>query len=398
MTVENLAKKARMKGLDLLSTGDCLHEGWLAELEAALEPAPGEPGLLRARPELEARVAGALPRVLHGSLRYVAGVEVNCAPPGTPPLGGLHHLLFFPSLEHARGFRARLERHGDFSDGRPTLRLDSRQLLEELLDFDPACQLAPAHVFNPWFSSLGTVAGGATLEAVFGDLASRLLAVETGLTATPPMCRRLSCLDGYTLFSCSDAHSLENLGRECTLLDAAEPGFDAVMEALRSGRVRETIKVPVERTRYYLNWCGACRASFDAHGCPRCGRVLVAGSRDRLERVADRAAPVGLPEGAPSFRELSPLAEVLAEELGVSPHSQTVGRWVARMLETLGHERRILTELDEARLELAATPRVARAIVRQRTESPGAAPEKAKARAGKPSSGGDGGGQLGLGL
>ncbi len=393
MTVENLARQARRKGIDLLSTGDCLHDAWLDELEAALEPAPDAPGFLQARADFEARVAATLPVILRRPLRYVVATEVNCAPPGTPPLGGLHHLLFFPSLEHARGFRARLSRHGDFTDGRPTLGLASHELLEELLDFDPACQLAPAHVFNPWYSSLGTVAGKESPEAIFGALASRLLAVETGLTSTPAMCRRLSCLDAHALFSCSDAHSLENLGRECTLVDLPRPGFEPLMEALHAGRIAGTLKVPVARERYYLNRCGICQASFDAARCPRCGRALVRGSRDRLELVADRARP-SLPADAPPFVELSPLAHVLAEELGLSPRSQAVQRECSRMLETLGHERRILTELDEPRLELAATPAVARAIVRQRTETPGAAPAR-PAGVAKPRPSAD---QLGLGL
>lgn len=398
MTAEAIARVAMRKGLDLLGTGDALQAEWLDEIETVAEPSPGEPGLLRLRAEAEARAARDLPAGLRRPLRYAVTAEVDCAPPGTPELGGLHHLLFFPSIEHARGFRARMERHGDLREGRPTLALDSRSLLEELLDFDPACRMAPAHVFNPWYSSLGTVAGKRTLAETFGDLAPLLVAVETGLTSTPPMCRRVSCLDGYTLFSCSDAPSLDNIGREHTLLDLPAPGFEALMGALERGEILGTVKVPVVRTRYYLNRCGACQASFDARRCPRCRRALVSGSRDRLEIVADRVAPV-FPENAPPFRELPPLAQLLAEQMGVPAKNPAVREWEDRLLAALGHERRILAEAGEDEIARVSTAALARAIVRQRAETPGPA-EPGKPAAPAPSTAARAGGdtQLGLGL
>ncbi len=396
MTMENIARVAQRKGLDVLGTGDALQGEWLDEVEAATEPDPDAPGLLRPRPEFAERVARTLPERLRRRLRYVVSAEVDCAPPGTPELGGIHHLLYFPSPDHARRFAAQMRRHGDLREGRPSLDLNSRELFEALLELDPRCRLAPAHVFNPWYSTLGTVAGGRTPEALFGDLTPRLLAVETGLTSTPPMCRRVSCLDGYTLFSCSDAHSLENLGRECTLVEPAEPGYDALMAALQSGRIAGTLKFPVARTRYYLNRCGPCQESFDARRCPRCGRGLVAGSRDRLEEVADRASP-RMPADAPPFLELLPLAHVLAEQMGVTHAAKPVLAWRERLLEALGDERRILTEASEAEIAEVATAQFARAVVRQRTVTPGPETPRPAKRAGRAEANPEAG-QLGLGF
>jgi PHP family Zn ribbon phosphoesterase len=243
--------------------------------------------------------------------------------------------------------------------------------LEAVLEYGEGSQLACAHVFNPWFSALGTVSGGRTLREVFGEQALRLLAVETGLTSTPLMCRRVSSLDRHTLFSCSDAHSLQNLGRECTLLEI-EPSFNALMAAIKTGGNRKilgTLKFPVERTRYFRNRCGACKESFDGENCPVCGRPLVKGSRDRLQSVADREAPLSEPD-APPFCELLPLGHLLADLLRVGPDSKTVGAFYLRMVQNLGHERFILTEATQEDVSRVSTPQIARAVVQQRTISP----------------------------
>lgn len=366
MTVQNIATWAQRKGLDLLGTGDCLQADWLEEIESSMVEA--EPGWLTLRPEIAETSEKMLPPRLRRPLRFVLSTEVCCAPPGTPELGGLHHLIYFPTLESARRFRARLEPCGDLREGRPMLALDSRQLLAAVIAHGDGCRLAPAHVFNPWYSSLGSVSGGRTLQDVFGGLTPELLAAEMGLTSTPAMCRRVSSLDPHALFCCSDAHSLENLGRECTLVDI-EPGYDALFAALSAGakdRIGGLIKFPVERTRYYRNRCGSCQVSFDGRKCPRCGRPLATGARDRLELIADRAEP-RLRADAPVCLQLLPLAYVIAELMGVERTSKGVRQHYDRLLEALGHERHILTEATLEEIAAAGTPQLARAIVVQRT-------------------------------
>jgi DNA helicase-2/ATP-dependent DNA helicase PcrA len=382
MTLPNVAAWAQRKGLDLLGTGDCLQEDWLREIETTLTPA--EPGLWTLRSAAADAAQNAVPPRLRRPLRFVLSTEVCCAPPGTPELGGLHHLLYFPSLESVRRFRERVAPFGDLREGRPTLTLDSQQLLAVVLEQGDGCQLAPAHVFNPWYSSLGSVSGERTLAAVFGERGSQIVAAELGLTSTPPMCRRVSALDRHALFCCSDAHSLENLGRECTLLDL-EPGYAELFAALRDGtrrRIRGLIKFPLERTRYYRNRCGVCRKSFDGQRCPRCGRPLAIGSRDRLETIADRSEP-RLPADAPPCLQVLPLAYVLAELMGVARDSKGVRHHYDRLLAALGNERFILTEAGHEEIAAASTPQLARAVVTQRTTPPRHDREESAAPAGE---------------
>lgn len=364
MTLENIARWAQRKGVDLLGTGDCLQADWLGEIEAALEEAG--PGWFKLKDELAEKAASGLPAALRRDLRFVLSTEVSCAPAGTPRLGGVHCLIYLPSIDSARRFRTKVEPYGDLREGRPEFALTPRQLLQLVLDHDPACHFAPAHIFNPWYSALGTVSGGLTLEEVFGELTPRMLAVETGLTSTPAMCRRVGSMDPLALFSCSDAHSLENLGRECTVLEI-DPSYAALFAALwrgSSAQVVRTVKFPLVRTRYYLNRCGSCQESFEGYTCPKCRRPLVAGARDRLQAVATRAEPV-YPDNAPPFCEFLPLTYLLAELSGHPQEGVQVKRMQERMLSA-GHERYLLTEASRAEIESVSSPGVAKAIFDQR--------------------------------
>jgi DNA helicase II / ATP-dependent DNA helicase PcrA len=366
MTVENLALWAQRKGMDLLATGDCLQADWLRELEAALVET--EPGFFALRAEVEERVWQKLPPVLRKPLRFVLSTEVCCAPAGTPEIRGLHFLIYFPSFEHVRGFRSSIAQNGDLTEGRPTLNLTPLALLERVLDEQSDCHLAPAHILNPWFSALGTVGGVHSLQELFDDRATELLAVETGLTSNPLICRRMSSLDRLGLFSCSDAHSPDKLGREYTLLEI-EPGYANLFSALRDGSTKHIVgtrKVSLSDTKYFLNWCSQCKRPWDALRCPRCQRPTTTGARDRLEKIADRREP-RLPANSPPHLDLRPLAHVVADVVARSPGSETVRRQTYSLIETLGSERFVLCEAPEEAIRSSASPAIAAAILDQRT-------------------------------
>jgi len=380
MTLENISLYARKKGVDLIGTGDCLQPAWLRELEAGLQPVKSQPWFFALSKERGEAASARLPEKLRRPLRFLLSTEIHCSPAGTAELRGPHHLVYFSTFEAAWSFHRKLLPFGDLNEGRPRVRLSSRELLDMVLEHGEGTEFAPAHWLNPFFSICGSQGGGdGTLVEQFGSLAPHVTLVETGLTSTPPMCRRVSGLDGRRLFSNSDAHSLENIGREVTLIEDAA-NYQTVFDALRgvgTGRVSGTVKYPIERTRYFRNWCGICQDSFEGVRCPTCGRKLAMGSRDRIEQIADRAEPV-FSADAPPWMMILPLAEVLSDVLGVDDSAKAVQQQHARLLEELGNERYILTEATHDEIARVGTAQLARIIVGQRTQPPGRKPPRPK--------------------
>jgi ATP-dependent DNA helicase UvrD/PcrA len=366
MTLENIVVWARRKGIDVIGTGDCLHPYWLAELERWL--APAEAGLWTPGPEFERLVAKKLPRHLQRPLRFVLSAEVSCVTMRRSKSRRVHHLLFFPSFDSVRLMQGQLARHTILEgDGRPALRLSSRELLQRLLRIDGDCHLAPAHIWNTFSSVLGAWDGGRSLEEFFGDLTPHIFAVETGLPSTPGMCRRMSVLDEFPLFATSDAHSLPNLGREYTLLDIV-PSYRELFSALRSpqsARFVELVKTPLSRTHADYDQCAKCKCSFDAPRCPECGGVAIAGSRRRVEQLADRAEPT-FPRFAPACRFRLPLPEVIADLGPLRPKSRGVEHRCSQLVTELGSERFILDEASFDAIAAVGAPPLARAILAQR--------------------------------
>ena len=166
-----LAAWARVKGLDVLGTGDITHPAWRAEIAENLEFEEST-GLYRLRegaapapllPQYAGRTRAARPRfMLQGEVSsiYKRGGKVR----------KVHNLVYFPDLETADKFSQKLGVIGNIkSDGRPIIGLDSRDLLEMVLESGPHSYLVPAHVWTPWFSVFGSKSGFDSIDgAGFG--------------------------------------------------------------------------------------------------------------------------------------------------------------------------------------------------------------------------------------
>ena len=357
LTFEHLTRWAQLKGIHVVGTGDIAHPGWLAEMREKLEPA--EEGLYRLKPEHTTAVQAQVPPACHAPVRFMLGGEISNIYKRGDRTRKVHNIVFAPSFEATERLQARLEKIGNIrSDGRPILGLDSRDLLEIVLDTDPACHLIPAHIWTPWFSLLGSKSGFDSVAECFADLTPHIFALETGLSSDPPMNWRVSGLDRYTLVSNSDAHSPEKLGREATLFDC-ELAYGALFEALQyAGRLPSpthgrgaggegylgTIEFFPEEGKYHFDGHRACDLVWDppttrAHNeiCPVCGKPLTVGVMHRVEALADR--PEGFrPVGPRPFHSLIPLPELLGEVYGVGASSKQVQAEYFKLLVGLGAE------------------------------------------------------------
>jgi uncharacterized protein (TIGR00375 family) len=335
---------------------------------------PAEPGLYRLRDELDRAVLERLPPSCSGPLRFLMAVEVSTAFHRDGRARRMHHLLYVPDLETAAALNDRLGRSGNITeDGRPTLAMDAGDLLEATLDSGDGAYLVPAHVWTPWVGVLSATTGFDSIEACYGALAGHIFAVETGLSADPPMNWRVSRLDRFRSVSYSDAHAPSRLGREATELDT-ELDYFAIRHALESGEgFLGTIELFPEEGRYHLSGhrrCGVrlepAQARKARMRCPVCGKRLTMGVLQRVDDLADRPAGAR-PDGAAGCRNLVPLPEVVAEVAGVGPTSKTVRGTVEAMHERLGPELPLLERLPLEDIEGAGFPAEAEAIGKVRS-------------------------------
>jgi DNA helicase-2/ATP-dependent DNA helicase PcrA len=378
LTLPYLERWARIKGIDLVGTGDCTHPAWLAELREQLEPVEG--GFFCLKPELRREfdagqaLAEGLPeppwdRPVH----FVLTGEISTIYSRGGRTRKVHHVVILPDFPAAAAFQARLERMGNISsDGRPILGVDSRELLAALLDADERSILVPAHIWTPWFSALGANSGFNSIEECYRDLTPHIGAIETGLSSNPPMNWAVSSLDRFGIISNSDAHSPEKLGREATIFEM-EPSFAGLAEALSgggpAGRIAETIEFFPQEGKYHYDGHRACGVVLSpteslAHKglCPVCGKPLTHGVMRRVAELADR--PVDETASCPQdyagtnrrpYRSLIPLPELLAELFGTGSGSKKVAAAYGSLVERAGCEFSLLLDRSESEIESMGT-------------------------------------------
>lgn len=380
----HLAAWARCKGIDVLGTGDFTHPQWRAEL-AELLVLDEETGLYRLTAEPETLDFAAAPKGRDASGAgplFMLQTEISSIYKRGGQVRKVHNLVFVPTLEDAEKLSQRLAQIGNLnSDGRPILGLDSRDLLEIMLECAPGSVMIPAHVWTPWFALFGSKSGFDRLEDCYGDLSEHIFALETGLSSDPAMNRLISRLDGYALVSNSDAHSGANLGREANLFEG-KPSYAGMFAALRAAAGRQdqaalpcrflgTMEFYPDEGKYHLDGHRACNVVLEpkeslalGNICPVCGKPLTVGVLHRVLELADRDTPPML-EREPEVRPLIPLAEVVGEILGVGPASRKVQEKYGRLLSELGPELDILCRLPEADIRAHWEP-LGEAVARMR--------------------------------
>lgn len=320
---EHLAIWAQKKGIKVVGTGDFTHPGWISELQEKLIEA--EQGLFRLKPDLAESIKPEIPVSCQDSPRFMLTSEISCIYKKNHKTRKVHHLILMPDFDSVLKLNRKLEQIGNIrSDGRPILGLDSRNLLEIVLETSDQAFFIPAHVWTPWFSLFGSKSGFDDIEECFEDLTPHIHALETGLSSDPPMNRLLSQLDRYVLVSNSDAHSPAKLGRESNLFETPLD-YDAMVRAMTHGQgFSGTIEFFPEEGKYHLDGHRKCQVRLHpeetrSHNgiCPVCGKPVTVGVFHRVDDLADRDHP----KISKDFFSLIPLTEILSEIHGCGPGS-----------------------------------------------------------------------------
>jgi DNA helicase II / ATP-dependent DNA helicase PcrA len=373
LTPENLHAWGQIKGIQVIGTGDCLHPKWIAECQKKFRDEGN--GLFSLKKEHAKAAQKLVPAACAADVKFMLTVEISNIYKKGGKVRKVHNVVCFPSFSAVEKCVTRLERIGNLkSDGRPILGLDSRDLLEIVLESDPKAMLIPAHIWTPWFSALGSKSGFDSIEECYSDLTKHLYAVETGLSSDPAMNWRLSSLDPFALVSSSDAHSPSKLGRECTIFDT-DLSYDGIFRALadkNNAGLTGTVEFFPEEGKYHVDGHRNCGVRFMpeetmAHKglCPKCGKPLTVGVLSRVEELADRKTGSKAPRSRP-YKSLVPLIEIVAEALDCGPASKRAVETYQSLILKIGSEFSILLDADIKAIAAAAGDVVAEGVRRMR--------------------------------
>ena len=365
--IDGLARGAKVKGIDVMAGGDFTHPQYFNEIKMKLSDSEDGSGLY-----------------LHDGVRFILSSEISLiysSKRGTLETGHgtrdtghalrMHHLMLAPSLEIVSQINDELGKRGNLkSDGRPILGVSSPELAEVLFSISKDIMLIPAHAYTPWFSVFGSMSGVDTIEQAFEDKADKIFAIESGLSSDPAMSWMISRLDKYSIVSNSDAHSLDNLGREANVFDLKEVSYAAIHKTIktRDGFVK-TYEFYPEEGKYHYDGHRACGINWSPwesmkhkNMCPVCRKEVTIGVLHRVAELADRKLGF-VPKGAVPFQYIVPLRTIISKTIRKGERTGAVSKEYDRIVRYFGNEFNVF-ESDETRIQLATTPEIAESIMK----------------------------------
>jgi uncharacterized protein (TIGR00375 family) len=368
MDIEEISRFARIKGLNLVGTGDFTHPRWLKELYESLTPLP-DASLYKPIKDLESPV------------HFMITCEVSTIFSFEDSVRKIHHVIHTPSLETAVQINERLAKYGDLSvDGRPTLNMSAPELVEEVMEVSRDNMVIPSHAWTPWFSLFGAFSGFDRIEDCYQDMTRHIPAIETGLSSDPPMNWRLSALDKFALVSNSDSHSAWpwRIGREANVFELKQLTYHEVIHAIRKKdlqRFKFTIETDPAYGKYHWTGHRNCKVSLPpeeaiklGNKCPICHKKLTKGVEQRVEELADRP-PSYKPENAIGYMHLLPLSEIIATVLGTAyPSQPKVWEIYNTLIGRFGDEYTVLIDATKEEMQKIVDSKIAEAIIRVREE------------------------------
>ena len=311
LSLENLAKWAKIKGLSLLGTGDFTHPIWIKEIKDKLKEKNG--------------------LYYYEDFPFVITGEICLT---YTQLRGrrVHLVILVPSLEIAEKINAYLDTKGrrDY-DGRPIFKISCQQFAHDLFGISKEIEIIPAHVWTPWFGIFGSESGFDSLKEAFGEEFDNIHAIETGMSSSPDMNWRIKELEKKSIVSFSDAHSFWpfRLGREATIFNKTY-SYQDLIKQIRENSFISTIETDPAYGKYHWDGHRLCKFSCSYKEskklnniCPVCKKSLTIGVENRIEYLA--GFPEGFkPQNSKPFYKILPLHEIIALALGSSMESKAV--------------------------------------------------------------------------
>ena len=329
ITLENLEKWARVKGIGLLGTGDFTHPIWLNELKERLTE---RDGILYSKSGFKFLLTGEV------SLMYTQGRGRR-----------VHLVLLVPNFEIADKINAYLDKKGrrDY-DGRPIFKISCEQFVKDMREISKDIEVIPAHVWTPYFGVFGSKSGFDSLKEAFGEEFENIHAIETGMSSNPEMNWHLSELNNKAIVSFSDSHSFWpwRIGREATIFEKAD-SFKDIIDGIRNNSILGTIETDPGYGIYHYDGHRDCGFSSSPEEtkklngiCPVCKHPLTIGVANRALELKDQIKEEN--RKRKKYYTLLPLHELIASSIGSNIESKKTWEVYNMLIEKFENEFNIL--------------------------------------------------------
>lgn len=324
MLIKNMAPKSKLKGLQLLGTGDAFHPGWLDIIEESTSYL-GD-GIYNA-----------------DGTDFVLTTEVEGK-------NRIHHLIIIPNIDIARELSEKLVSKNKNIDGRPRTAYTGSELLDMVREYD--CLIGPAHAFTPWTGMYKSY------DSIYDCYEKKPDFVELGLSADTFMADTIKELKDFSFLTNSDAHSPwpHRLGREFNALELEDISYSSIKNSIKHKKIKANYGLVPNLGKYHMTACTSCYkiinpdiARENKMRC-ECGGRIKKGVDFRISEIADYDEPKH-PNFRPKYVHLMPLAELIATVLDKGVTTKTVqSRW-QKLIDVFGTEIDVLisVSLDEIR-------------------------------------------------
>ena len=334
MLIKNMAPKAKLKGLQLLGTGDAFHPGWLDIIEESTKYI-GD-GIYTT-----------------DDMNFVLTTEVEGK-------HRIHHVIIIPNIDIARELSDKLVSKNKNADGRPRTGYTGAELLEMVRDYD--CLIGPAHAFTPWTGMYKSY------DSIYDCYEKRPDFVELGLSADTFMADTVSELKDFPFLTNSDAHSPwpHRLGREFNQIELEDISYSSIKNAINHRKIKANYGLVPNLGKYHMTACTKCYKIVDPSIAKEnkmkcgCGGRIKKGVDFRISEIADYEEPKH-PDFRPEYVHLMPLAELIASVYDKGVTTKTVqGKW-QKLIDSFGTEIDVLINVSIREIK-KIDPNIAQAI------------------------------------
>ncbi|HJJ55910.1 MAG TPA: endonuclease Q family protein [Methanocorpusculum sp.] len=333
MTPQNILNACKLKGIDVVGTGDALHPIWRDQWKPYLENEYG----ITVVPQTE--------------------VEDNSR---------VHHLIFAETFDQFSELQDLLAPFcGHISTlGRPHIKLTGGDISEYVHDVGGI--IGPAHVFTPWTSLFASYQSP---SECYGDNVFEFC--ELGLSADSSYGSSIAEFEDIPFLSNSDAHSPSPLkiGREFTRVNITSNTSKSVIESISTSNIILNVGFFPEEGKYNRTACTRCYTQYSLQEsekyqwkCPIDNGLIKIGVRER----ADQLSTLSKPTNRPLYIKIIPLGEIIARSINVSsPDTKKCQKIYNEFINMFGNEISILIDVPESELR-SVSPDIARSIIKMR--------------------------------